>query len=155
RAFYDQGINRWFVLQRAVLNDIFGNPLPQSRLYLAVSQSGNPTGTYNIYTMDTTDPGNFFCPCFSDYPQIGADQYGFYISTNQFNSVYSYFVDANILAISNPALSSGAANPTAARFLIPFSTGFEFAIQPASTPPGASYLAVNGGAEFFLSTQAA
>src|ERR1017187_945594 len=77
RVFFDGGINRWFILQRAQDNDASGYSLPSSHLYLAVSQTGDPTGTYNIYVMDTTDSQNFFgCPCFPDYLQIGADQYG-------------------------------------------------------------------------------
>ena len=152
RVFYDQGINRWFVLQRAQDNDAQGNPEATSHIYLAVSQTSDPTATYNIYTMDTTDPNNFFgCPCVADYPQIGADQYGFYISANEFNS--GFFVDATILAISKNALAAGSTSPTAVRFLIPTSSGFEFAIQPAYTPPGASYFAGNGGLEYFVSTQ--
>src|SRR5205085_7675929 len=55
RAFYDSGINRWFILQRAQDNDTAGNLLASSHLYLAVSQTGDPTGTYNIYVMATTD----------------------------------------------------------------------------------------------------
>src|SRR5262245_66581866 len=48
RVFYDQGINRWFVLQRSQDNDPFGNPLNTSHLYIAVSQTGDPTATYKI-----------------------------------------------------------------------------------------------------------
>jgi hypothetical protein len=155
RVFYDQSIDRWFVVQRAQDNDTFGNPVNTSHLYIAVSQTGNPTGTYNIYTIDTTNAQNFGCPCLSDYPQIGADQYGFYISANEFNTVFQQFVDSTVLAISKASLASGAPGPPTFRFTIPFTSGFEFAIQPAATPPGASYLVANGGVEFFLSTQAA
>src|ERR1019366_6099274 len=34
RVFFDQDINRWFVLQRSQDNDSFGNPLDQSHIYL-------------------------------------------------------------------------------------------------------------------------
>ncbi len=154
RVFYDAGTNRWFVLQRALDNDQFGNAINSSHLYLAVSQTADPTGTYNIYTMDTTNSGHLGCPCFADYPQIGADEYGFYISANEFSTSFNSFVDATILAISKASLASGAASPSAFRFTIPFVTGYEFAIQPASTPPGASYFRANGGGQFFVSSQA-
>jgi hypothetical protein len=155
RAFYDSGINRWFILQRAQDNDASGNLLASSHLYLAVSQTGDPTGTYNIYVMDTTDSQNFFgCPCFPDYMQIGADQYGFYITADEYNAFSPFFVDATILAISKASLAAGAATPTAVQFTLPFATGYEFAIQPATTPPGASNFVASGGVEFFVSSQA-
>ena len=127
--------------------------MPQSQEILAVSQTGDPTGTYNIYTIDTTTGLGFACPCVSDYPEIGADQYGFYISANEHNYATSIFALAtNILAVSKFALASGVAAPTAYKFEIPFVNGYEFAIQPASTPPGASYFLANGGVEYFVSS---
>ena len=106
--------------------------------------------------MDTTDSQNFFgCPCFPDYMQIGADQYGFYITADEYNAFFPFFVDATILAISKTSvLSAGAATPTAVQFTLPFATGYEFAIQPATTPPGASNFLASGGVEFFVSSQA-
>jgi hypothetical protein len=154
RVFYDQTINRWLVIQRAQDEDIFGNPLLTSHMYIAVSQTGDPTGIYNIYSMDTTNAKNPGCPCISDFPQVGADQFGFYVSANEFSSAYSNFVDSSILAISKAALGAGASAPETVRILVPFNTGYEFAIQPASTPPGASYFVGNGGMEYFVSSQA-
>ena len=152
RVFYDPDIQRWFVLQRAADNDAAGNPLPSSHLYLAVSQSSDPTGTYNIYTADTTDSANPGCPCLLDYPQIGADRYGFYISGNEFDITGTTFLGVKILALSKASIATGSQSPTAFNFSIPFDTGFEFAVQPATTPPGASYYLGNGGQEYFAST---
>ena len=64
RAFYDQGINRFFVVQRVQPNDQFGNPLSQSEEIVAVSQTGDPTGNYNVYMIDSSDPSYFLCPVF-------------------------------------------------------------------------------------------
>jgi hypothetical protein len=153
QAFWDPDIRRWFVLQRVAANDSAGNPLAQSTIYLAVSQTDIPTGTYNIYSMDTTNASHSGCPCFPDYPQIGADQYGFYISSDEFDFGFQY-VDASILAISKASLAAGVARPTAFEFLLPFNT-YEFAIHPATTPPGASYFLQNGGVEYFVSSQVA
>jgi hypothetical protein len=152
RAFYDQGINRFFVIQRIQANDGAGSPLPQSEEIIAVSQTGDPTGTYNIYTIDTTDSTNPFCPCVADYPQIGADQYAFYIAANEFHWFTGSFAKtANILAISRTALASGASAPSTVSFKVRFSTGYEFAIQPATTPPGSSNFLAAGGVEYFVS----
>jgi hypothetical protein len=123
-------------------------------LYLAVSQTADPIGTYNIYEMDATNAQNPGCPCIADYPQIGADQYGFYVSVNEFEAYTESFVDAAIIAISKPALANGSVAPAAYRFQMRLATGFEFAIQPATTPPGASYFLANGGVQYFVSSQA-
>ena len=152
RVFYDAGIDRWFVLQRAQDEDTAGDFLSTSHIYLAVSQTSDPTGVYDTYTADTTDSLNVGCPCFADYPQIGADRNGFYISANEFNSFTQTFVDATIFAISKASLASGAATPRVYNFTLPFDSGYEFAIQPASTPPGASYFLADGGLEYFAST---
>src|ERR1039457_2437294 len=154
RVFYDHTINRWFVLQRSLDNDIYGNSLNRSHLYIAVSQTGDPTGTYTIYSMETTHAANPGCPCLPDYPQIGADQYGFYVSANEFN-FYEQYVDVSILAISKASLALGVTHPTAFEFLVPYNT-YEFTIHPATTPPGASYFNQNpgvGGVEYFVSSQ--
>ncbi len=153
RVFYDAGINRWFVVQRIIANDANGNFLPQTQEILAVSQTGDPTGTYNIYVIDTTTGIGFNCPCVSDYPEIGADQYGFYISANEHNYATRIFgLATNILAVSKSALASGATAPTAYKFEIPFVNGYEFAIQPAATPPGGSNFLASGGVEYFVSS---
>jgi hypothetical protein len=156
RVFYDPDISRWFVLQWASLNDSAGNLLGTSREWIAVSQTGDPTGVYNIYSMDTTDAANPFCVggCLPDYPQIGADRYAFYLSSNEFTIFGQSFVDATILAISKSSLAAGVAVPTMARFLLPFTTGYEFAIQPVTTPPDGTYFQASGGMEYFVSTLA-
>jgi len=42
--------------------------------------------------------------------------------------------------------------PAVSRFTLQYFTGYEFAIQPATTPPGASPVLASGGAEFFVSS---
>jgi hypothetical protein len=150
RAFYDQTLNRFFVLQRSQDNDIFGTPLASSHMYIAVSQTADPTGTYNVYVMNTTNPTHLGCPCIADYPEVGADQYGIYITWDEYRSSLS-FLDAVVMGISKASLAADAASPVAYQFILPFSTGYEFAIQPATTPPGSTYFTANGGLEYFVS----
>jgi hypothetical protein len=152
RVFYDQTLNRFFIIQRAQDNDANGNNLDSSHLYIAVSQTGDATGTYNIYVMVTTNSSHAGCPCYPDYPQIGADQYGFYISTNEFNTTFNNFVDAQIFAIAKASLAANSTAPTIVQYLLSDFTGYEFAIQPVTTPIGASYFLANGGLEYFVST---
>src|SRR5205814_5961395 len=49
-CLFDPETQRWFVMAWAQLNTTTGAPLRQSRLYLAVSQSSDPTGAYKTYT---------------------------------------------------------------------------------------------------------
>jgi hypothetical protein len=92
-----------------------------------------------------------------DFPQIGADRYGFYVSANEYSILdpnNPFFNDAIVLAISKADLAIGAAAPKVSRFIVPYFTGYEFAIQPATTPPGASPFLASGGVEFFVSSYA-
>ena len=155
RVFYDPDIDRFVVTQWAQLRNSAGTLLDQSQQYIAVSETGDPLGNWNIYVINTTNlPGESGCPCIPDYPQLGADQYGLYISSDEYSTIFGSFVHASILAISKATLASGAALPTLYRFIIPNSDGFAFAIQPATTPPGASYFLGSGGLEYFVSSQA-
>jgi hypothetical protein len=154
RVYFDQDINRWFIMQRAQDVNSSGEALSQSHLYLAVSATADPTAAWNIYVMDTTDANNPGCPCVPDYPAIASDRYGIYISADEYDTVFLQPVDAVILAISKSQLGATAATPATYQFNIPFATGFEFAIHPATTPPGASQFLASGGLEYFVSTQA-
>lgn len=153
RLFYDHAIDRWFVVQRAQDYDLVGNPLNSSHLYMAVSQTGNPTGAYNIYTMNTTNSSRPGCPCYSDFPQIGADQYGVYLSVDEYDTSFGFFVGVRIFAIAKASLVANAPSPKMQEIVVPRFTGFEATVRPAMTPPGAVYATARGGVQFFLSTQ--
>ena len=159
RVFYDQGISRWFIVQRAQCCDAAGNNINRSQIYIAASQTSDPRGNYNVYVIDTTDSSSPFCPmgCVSDYPQIGSDQNAFFISANEYPLDFlanpSQFPDGiTIWAISKNSLSTGAAAPNAYKFALTRTDALIFSVQPASTPPGASFAFGGGGVEFFLST---
>jgi hypothetical protein len=65
---------------------------PSGRNYelIAVSATSNPAGTWNLFAIDTTDDGNDGTPshpgclCYGDEPEVGANQDGLFISTNEF-----------------------------------------------------------------------
>ena len=159
-ALFDPETQRWFVAAWAQLNSREGVPLQQSRLYLAVSQTEDPTGDYSIYVLNTTrahDPDGGG-PRIPDFPHFAVDHYGLYISINEFginpDGSFGGFIDAAILAISKQALISGGGGtvPRVVRFLLPFSSGFEFTVFPAYTPPGCGPLLANNGTQFFVSS---
>src|SRR5438067_3507261 len=80
-CLFDPETQRWFVVAWAQLNNSSGVGLQQSRLYLAVSQTSDPTGDYFVYVLNTTaanapDAGG---PRIPDFPHFAVDHYGLYI----------------------------------------------------------------------------
>src|SRR5262249_2613452 len=84
--YFHQQLNRWFfaMMQEDPATSV------RSHAYIAVSKTADPTGSWTIFNFDTTDdgvngtPSHPDCPCFGDQPLIGADNYGFYVTTNEF-----------------------------------------------------------------------
>jgi hypothetical protein len=159
-CLFDPETQRWFVVAWAQLNTATGVFIQQSRLYLAVSETSDPTGDYFVYTLNTTlahdpDQGG---PRVPDFPHFAVDHNGLYISFNEFNITpegnLDGFIDAAILAVSKNDLinGSGGTFPRVVRFPLPFSSGFEFTVWPAYTPPGGGPLLANGGTQFFVSS---
>src|ERR1700682_1499706 len=90
KCIYDAASNRWFVTMTE-----YDNTFTLNHVMIAVSQTGDPTGSFLIYDIDVTNDGSDFipggadCPCLGDQPLIGADANGFYVSTNAFG-FFSY-----------------------------------------------------------------
>ena len=157
-ALYDTDTDRWFVAVFATLNDVAGAPLAKSRLYLAVSETSDPTGVFKIFTLNSTfigDPDGAGAR-FPDFPHMGADRFGLFISVNEF-SFKGSFVGSAIFAFSKQRLvsgnGSGGSHPGVTRITLPFQTGFEFTVFPATTPPGTEPFLGNNGTEFFVSSK--
>src|SRR5882757_3255301 len=102
-CIFDGATQRWFhvvlTLDRAVNTSqaLNGN----NHLDVAVSVTADPTGAWNVYSLPVQDDGSqgtpdHHCvqrqgkilvhgPCLGDYPHVGADLNGFYITTNEFS----------------------------------------------------------------------
>jgi hypothetical protein len=116
---YDPASNRWFHLAVDLDQDpVTGAFNGKNYLDLAVSKTGDPTGSWDIYripgmndgtegTPDHNCPGG---PCFADFPHIGVDQNGVYITSNEFPLFADGFTGAQVYAISKQALVNGAAS---------------------------------------------
>ena len=142
-----------------------------NHLDIAVSQSSNPTGAWNIYHVDVTQDGSQnplavnACPCIGDYPHIGADANGFYVTTNSYplGDTSTGFNGAQIYAFSKAQLASGAASLTMVHFdtfgtvNAPSEAGARqpgFTLWPSQSPGKNSFDNGNGGTEYFLSSNA-
>ena len=132
---------------------------------VAVSNTGDPTGAWTLYyvpaqndgtegtpnhgcTLDGTTPG----PCFQDYPHIGADKNGLYITTNEYDLFGPNFNAAQIFAFSKAQL---AAHPASIGVTLVENLSVDgspgFTVWPATSPVG-QYSSERNGTEYFLST---
>jgi hypothetical protein len=162
KCYYDADTNRFFVSAFSLPLDPESGAFPddESHVLLAVSATGDPTGAWNVYDLVTTDgdgsePNHPNCPCLADQPLIGADHYGFYISTNEYSLVPfgAFFNGAQVYAFNKAQLAAGAGGTlTGLHFSgIDLAEGQAYTIQPATTPPGGAYDLSNGGTAYALS----
>jgi len=157
-CYYDHEVDRWFYVVTELDLDVFSGALTgQTHLFLAVSMTNNPLGDYAFYSINTTngDRTDRGCPCFDDFPHIGADANGFYISANRFSLFEPFYNGAQIHAISKRGIARAAADPTApVPTLVSINAGQidgdpSFTVQPMQVAPGAAFPA---NRQYFLST---
>jgi hypothetical protein len=172
-CIYDVATQRFFVvvltLETVPTGAHAGAYTTVNHLDLAVSQTSNPTGLWNIYRTDVTNDGTNTGgvnpgPYLGDYPHIGADANGFYITTNAYPWCCNGFGGAQIYAFSKAQLAAGAASVTMAHLNtsglvnVPSDAGSTqpgFTVWPAQSPGTNSFNANAGGTEYFLSSNAA
>ena len=132
---------------------------------VAVSNTGDPTGLWTIYHVPAQNDGadgtpNHGCttngttpgPCFQDYPHIGADANGIYITTNEYDLFGPSFSAAQIFAFSKAQL---AAHPASISVTLVENLNVDgspgFTVWPATSQAG-QYSSEKNGTEYFLST---
>jgi len=140
RCLFDAASNRWFVSVVGYFFDAKGN-ITSSQLLIAVSATGDPTGGFVIYSVDTSNDGSDFfsgdCPCLGDQPLLGADFNGLYLSTNAFGQ--TSFQGAQLYMLSKSALVHLAASISVVHIdqlsnFLP-DVEFSFSVQPSFSPP--------------------
>ena len=158
-CLYDSATQRFFVVVLTIDTNGITNHLD-----IAVTQTSDPTGAWNIYQIDATNDGTNTGgvnpgPYLGDYPHIGADKNGFYVTTNAYPWFHNGFAGAQIYALSKAQLAAGAASvnivhmDTSGMVNVPSDAG---STQPGFTVwPAQSAGAESGNAEFFLSSNAA
>jgi hypothetical protein len=153
RCYYDTQTQRFFL----TILEIDGNGA-RSHLDIAVSNDNNPLHGFGLFQIDTTDDGSDGtplhggCPCFGDQPLIGADAFGFYITTNEFGITNTAtYNEVQIYAMSK-SLLEGFVLGTVVHFNNvddPASGGNTFSIHP-SIAPDVGGAEPAGGTEYFL-----
>ena len=176
-CLYDARTGHWFldVLTLDVVPSS-GAFTGTNHLDLAVSQTSDPTGKWTVYHIPVQDDGtqgtpNHHCSpgtgtpppnpnaCLGDYPHIGSDANGIYITTNEYSLFGPEFHGAQIYAFSKVQLAATPATISVTQFdthgLDTFGFGLNgFTLWPSTTPGGGGDPAA-GGTEYFLSTNAA
>jgi len=153
KCYFDPDLQRFFmtILQLDV-DPVTGNFTGPSHVFIAVSETADPTGAFNLFVIDTTNPDHPGCPCTGDQPLIGADANGFYVSTNEFPTLTAGFNGPQIYAMSKQRLAAGR-NLAVVHFSeLSLPDGTVFSIQPATTPKGGGFELAAGGTEYFLNT---
>lgn len=168
-CYFDIDTQRWFhVILTLEVDKATGDFTGENHIDIAVSETPDPTGDWTIYRLPVQNNGdagtpNHHCeggPCIGDFPQIGADQYGFYVTTNEYDFFGPNFRSAQIYAFSKADLSANKRKVTVVQFdtrrAVRSGTGRQpgFTVWPARSPDGI-YNTEAGGTEFFLSSNAA
>ena len=163
-CYYDPDTRRWF--QIALTLDHVGTTSSlngNNHVDIAVSQTDDPTGAWNLYQLPVQNNGTQGTPdhqcaggfCLGDYPHIGADANAVFITTNEFAVFGPGFYGAQIYAISKHALVSGASSPNVVLWNggDPAIPAPAFTVWPAVSPES-QCAGDHGGTEFLLSSDA-
>ena len=116
--------------------------------------TSNPAGAWSVYKIDVTNDGSSNpsaanrCPCLGDYPHIGADANGIYLTTNAYPWNGPGFNGAQIYALSKAQLVAGASTvsmqhlDTWGKVAAPSDAGTTqpgFTVWPAHSPGTSSF----------------
>jgi hypothetical protein len=162
---WDASVSRWFVTIEYLGQDReTGAFNGGGGIYIVVSTSANPLGTWNVYDLRTQNNGkggtpNHHCSsgyCYSDYPQLGVNADGVFISANEFDLLgEGEFKGAELWAISKADLVAGRPNPTMQYFPRIHSPAVDFkayTLQPVDAQP-ADFVSAHGGTMYFGMSQ--
>jgi hypothetical protein len=180
-CYYDSETGAWFITVLTLGLGTQGNFTGQNQIDIVVSNPANhdpSTTTWKKYSIDTTDNGNAGSPnhgcapdpkpkpdetmpdaCIGDYPHIGADHYGFYVTTNEYPFFTDGFNSAQIYALPKHKLAANQDNVQWVHFANTKLANEKrgptgFTIWPSEVP-GTAYDEDNNGTEFLLSSDAA
>jgi PKD repeat protein len=118
-VMYDKAANRWFLAQ-------FGQT--GNKMYIAISTTGDPTGSYYTYT--------FSSPDFPDYLKFSVWQDGYYMTGNYAQKVFCF--ERTAMLAGTPGARSiykTFSPPNAGYFFVPLTGDAEDGVLPAAGTP--------------------
>jgi hypothetical protein len=166
-CLYDAATNTFFIIASAldVAPDGSGADTGTSHIDILVGQ--DPTRTFNKFSIDTSRDAPCFNDarkakpgaCFPDYPHIGADANGIYITTNVFDFFGPAYEGVNLYAIPKATLATSFTAPVTllntevTNAVAPAPEGQIFSAIPAVSP-ATQFASANGGTEYLASSRA-
>jgi hypothetical protein len=116
-VLYDKFADRWFVSQ-------FGSG---NKVYIAISTTNDPTGTYYTYT--------FTSPDFPDYLKFSIWQDGYYMTSNQAaQNVFVFQRSQMLLGLTPKSFYKAFSPPNDGAFFCPLPADADGQLPPAGTP---------------------
>ncbi|GAB1642282.1 hypothetical protein [Krasilnikovia sp. MM14-A1259] len=160
-CLYDPTTRRFFLVVLTLGTTPAGDFTGQNQLDIAVT--ADPTEVWKTYSVDATDDGRNGtpvhpnCPCIGDYPHIGVDANGFYLTTNEYAFFGPEFNSAQVYAFSKRALARGDADVLVTQFDTTAADAGRngFTLWPAQSPSTGDYDRSQHGTAYFLSSNAA
>jgi hypothetical protein len=163
-CLYDPENHRFVVAITTLHTDPSGSGAytGKNTIDIAVSNTGDPTGAWTIYYTPAQNDGTDGTPdhqcdggyCFQDYPHIGADANGVYITTNEYALFGDGYNGVEVFAFSKKQLKNHPATITVTTLHSLSVKGTPgFTVWPAISPAGQYENAANG-TEYFLSSLA-
>ena len=172
---FDAATGHWFLIVLTLDTVPTGDFTGTNHLDLAVSNTSDPTGAWTVYRIPVQDDGtdgtaDHHCSpgapdpnhtnrnaCLGDYPHIGSDANGIYVTTNEYSFFGPEFHGAQVYALSKTQLINGGVI-TVTQFDTHGLDTFGFALNgftlwPSTTPGGGGDPSA-GGTEYFLSSNA-
>jgi len=176
-CYFDQPTQRWFLVVLTL--DAFANGQTKgpNHFDIAVSNGPDPVPLSNwtiLPPVPTQNDGtqgtpNHHCnpadnaragnqptnpaACIADYPHIGADATGFYITANEYDFYGDEFQSSNIYAFSKRGLEAGDTRHVLLETRNTVHGQPGFTVWPANSPAN-QYQTEGGGTEYFLSSNA-
>jgi hypothetical protein len=166
-CLFDAQTNTFFIVASTLDVAPDGSGAFTGTSHVDILAGSDPTGTLTKFSIDTTNAMACFNdarkakpgPCFPDFPQIGADANGFYVTINTFDFFGPSFEGVTIYALPKAPLASGAMSVPVTNIdtngIGPAADGGQiFTAIPAVTPVATQFSTADGGTELFASSRA-
>jgi hypothetical protein len=138
KVFFDALSNRWFASYASYL-DLAGSVNDKGRLHLAISQTDDPTGAWNVYFLS-------YNQVFPDYAAIGVTTDKFTASANVFDVDSNAYFGVDTLILEKADVLAGLPGASVHLFAFPRRTD-RFTVRPAQ--------GLSAGNDQFLTTRGA
>jgi hypothetical protein len=177
-CLFDKVSQRWFAdvltLEVVPTGTNAGKFTGLNHLDVAVSKTSDPTGAWTVFHLPVQDDGTAGTPkngcsagpvhpwitnpnaCIGDYPHLGSNADGVYITTNEYSLFGPEFRGAQVYAFSKSGLLSGTASVTQfdTHGIAKGQGQNGFTLWPSTSPNGVGDTSANG-TEWFMSSNAA